>query len=696
MKKVLIGIGVFVVVLVAALLIIPPLIPVDVYKEQLTSQVRDATGRELVIKGDMSFSLLPSVGIEANDVAFANARGASTPQMATLKRLTVALRVLPLLSGEVEVDSFVLVEPVINLEVDKEGRPNWEFKAKPTAQAAPASGERAEAGDGAGGDLGIADIRLGDVRLVDGTVNYFDAQSGQKEQIEKVNLTVSLPALDQPFDAKGTATWHDKEVALTLHAANLKDLLAGKSTTVRLGVDSEPVDLAFEGSVVNGARLQAEGDTRLDVPSIRDLAAWAGAPIEMEGTGLGPLKIAGRLALKGAAVSFSNAEIALDDIKATGGFIFVSAAIPEIKGRLDVERLDLNPYIPPKKGAGPAGQQAPAQGGAGGAAAPKEWSDEPIDHSALKSANADLTFTAQEIIFDKIKVGRSAVHLVLKGGRLVVDLTELALYNGAGKARIVLDGSGSTLGVEQTLELAGIKAEPFLTDAAGFDRLEGTANAHVAVKGRGNSERQIVSSLNGNGDVRFDDGAIKGMNLAQMVRSVSIEALSQGFGGAQKTDFTELSGTFVITNGILDNRDLLMKSPLLRVAGAGTSDLPKRTVDYRVEPKVVASLEGQGATDKSGIVFPVVVKGSWDDPQWSLELFNPRQLSPEGIAGAAQQLKGTVESIKKGGVKGVLPGLLGGQQAPAQEQPAQQQPEQPAVDPKDPVGTIKKLIPGLR
>jgi AsmA protein len=215
---------------------------------------------------------------------------------------------------------------------------------------------------------------------------------------------------------------------------------------------------------------------------------------------------------------------------------------------------------------------------------------------------------------------------------------------------------------------------------------------------------EIIKSLNGGGAVTFNDGAIKGLNIASMVRSISLDALTQGVNPSQKTDFSELSGTFTIRRGILENKDLKLLSPILRVTGAGTSDLPARTVNYRVEPKAVASLKGQGgAADKRGLVVPIMITGPWHNLSYKPDLTAMLQLGPDGIAGAVKSLTEGVKSGGAAGLGGILKALTGQggtttEAAPAEAQPAQQQPAPPpppVIDLKDPVGTLKKLLPGF-
>ena len=221
--------------------------------------------------------------------------------------------------------------------------------------------------------------------------------------------------------------------------------------------------------------------------------------------------------------------------------------------------------------------------------------------------------------------------------------------------------------------LSGVRAEPLLRDAAGFERLSGTLASQIAVTGKGGSERAIVSSLGGKGAVTFTDGAIQGINLGAMVRNVTTAFLDSGSGTPQKTDFAELSGTYTITKGILSNQDLSLKSPLLRVAGAGTVDLPKRTVDYRVEPKAAFTTAGQGgAKEAAGITVPVIVQGPWHDISYKPDL--------------AGMVKKTIGDPSKAleGVTGALPGL------------AKPKTEGQEAAPANPLGIVKGLFGGTK
>ncbi len=319
-----------------------------------------------------------------------------------------------------------------------------------------------------------------------------------------------------------------------------------------------------------------------------------------------------------------------------------------LRGNLAIDKIDANTYLAADGKAAPA---APAGSGSGGAAG--GWSNTPIDLSGLKAVDADIALSAGALLVQNIKIGASALNLNLSNGLLTVALNKLALYDGAGSGTLTLNGRGSVPQVEAAFKIAGVAAQPLLRDAAGFERLSGKSAISFAVSGSGRSQREIIGTLGGKGDIKFTNGAIKGVNLAQLMRTVfTAPATGWQTGGSQDTDFSEMGGTFTISKGILTNNDLKLLSPLIRVAGSGTVDLPNQSVNYRVEPKLAATLEGQGGGEAKGIEVPVIVEGPWANPRFRPDLASMLKNSSQTIE--------TIKGLKGDGGKALLDGLLGG------------------------------------
>ena len=631
------------ILIVAIIVAVPFLIPMETYKNQVVSIVKEQTGRDLRIDGDIGLSFFPNIAVSIEDVGFSNATWAKEKEMASMKEMRAALKLMPLFSGNVEVDSFVLVDPVIHLEVRRDGTPNWQFE---TAQAA-APAQPAAGGGSDGGGAGVSGFSLGEVSIRNGRASYTNAQTGAAFAASEVNVDLALPGLDEPFLADGSLVWNGDRIAVDLKADRPRALTEGGETPVALAIQTPKLKSDYAGTLKVLGGLAFQGDVKLDVTSVRELAAWAGSPMPA-GDGFGSLSLAGKASGSGDTYRFTDAQIAFDGMNATGNLtVDTGGARPNLRGNLDVDRIDVNTYLGESAGGGSGG----SGGGSGGG--DEGWSTEPIDLSGLKAVDMDFDFSTKEILFQQIKIADSALKLRLANGVLNANLSKLNLYQGAGSGTLTVNGAGATPQIAANFKLAGLAAEPFLTDAADFKRLQGTTALDIAVTAAGRSQRDMVSALNGNGSVKFTDGKIKGINMAQLARNV-FSAATTGWqsGGAQDTDFSDMGGTFTITHGILKNDDLRLLSPLIRVTGAGTANMPPKTLNYRVEPKLVASLEGQGATGAAqGIEVPILITGSWSNPRFAPDLASMIQ--------NRDNIESTIKSIREDGGKGLIRGLMG-------------------------------------
>ncbi|MSP66838.1 MAG: AsmA family protein [Alphaproteobacteria bacterium] len=685
MKKVLVGLGVLVLVVVIGIVALPALVPIDQFKAQIAEAVKGQTGRDFAIKGEIKLSVIPNLGLSASDVTLANAPGMSPAPMVSFKRLDFDLRLLPLLSRQIEVARLVLVEPVINLEIDAKGRPNWVLEAPaPAGAPKPAQPAQSEAGDLAG--LAALDLKLGDVRLESGRISYVDARTKAKVEIKDINLAVKLPDMAQPFAIDGKLAWNGKPITLGLGGQSLRALLSSAGTAINAKIAVDVVTLELGGSTKLVPEAAVDGTLALNVPSVRKLADWLGAPLAVPGTGLGPLAIKGKLKASPTNVAFTAADFNLDAIKAKGEVAVALGGVrPNAKGRLDVETLDLNPYLPPEApAAGPGKTPTPASAPAPAAGAP--WSDAPIDVSGLDAVDADFTLSTGQILVRKIKVGKSAVKVVLKDKKLALDLTELALYGGAGNGRITLDGTAAAPALGMVFDLKGIQTEPLLRDAADFDKLKASGDASIDVRTSGKSQKEMIARLQGKGAVALRDGALKGFNLESIAQNIG-----GGGTGADETKFAELGGTYTIADGVLKNSDLGMKAPLMRLMGEGTVDLRSTEVNYRLNPKLAATLQGQGGkSDAIGITVPIIVSGPWTNLSYKPDL----SAMLKGAASAPLKvLEGAAGAVGAGvgALKNLIPGAGSSQPAGTSREatPARTPPAAPS---NNPFGGLKKLF----
>ncbi|HWI15516.1 MAG TPA: AsmA-like C-terminal region-containing protein, partial [Burkholderiales bacterium] len=201
---------------------------------------------------------------------------------------------------------------------------------------------------------------------------------------------------------------------------------------------------------------------------------------------------------------------------------------------------------------------------------------------------------------------------------------------GALSGAVTLNAAPATptFSVRQTL--TGVNVGPLLRDLSNTDTLEGKGNVTLNVTAQGNTVTALKKALNGSAAVKLSDGAIKGIDIAGAIRkgqamlaSAKGQPVQQQTDTKQRTDFSELTATFDIRNGVAHNSDLSIKSPLLRIGGAGSVNIGEDTLDYTVKASLVASTAGQGGKERAdlrGITVPVRVSGPFASPAYQLDL----------------------------------------------------------------------------
>src|SRR5690606_39130213 len=214
-------------------------------------------------------------------------------------------------------------------------------------------------------------------------------------------------------------------------------------------------------------------------------------------------------------------------------------------------------------------------------------------------------------------------------GRVELKRLTAAVFRGTLDASATLGEAGRHA---LRLKLTGADAGMALRELAGRDVLDGRGDLSLDVTANGRTLAALERSLDGTAALALRDGALKGVDLADVLRRVrqalavargSGSAIEQSAGGDERTAFSSLDASFVIRDGVARNDDLDLRSPLLRVSGAGRIDLPNRTVDYLARVSVVGTLAGQGGAELAalrGVTVPVELKGPFESMSYRVDV----------------------------------------------------------------------------
>ena len=259
------------------------------------------------------------------------------------------------------------------------------------------------------------------------------------------------------------------------------------------------------------------------------------------------------------------------------------------------------------------------------------------------------------------------------------QVSNLGAYDGNANGDLTIDASTANPTFAMRADLTGVRALPLLRSVADFDKLDGKMQAKISVRSTGTSQRAIMSNMAGTAFIVFQDGAIKGLNVAQMIRSLTSSTLSGWQESEEKaTDLSQLSASFRIDKGQAQTTDLNLVGPLVKMTGAGTIDLGTKQIGFRVEPKLVMTTEGQGrATDPVGLGIPVMIEGPWGEPRIYPEM--------QGILDNPDAAYAKLKEMGKGlfgpngaGLGAAIGSLLGGAQGAAGGQGAGRRTGRPA------------------
>lgn len=702
LKWILIAVGAVVVLFAGALAFIAATFDPNQYKGQVADLVKEKTQRTLTIEGDIRLTLFPKLGVQLGKTRLSEFR--SDQEFAGLEQMRVSLALLPLLSKQVVVDQVQLNGLRVNLVKYRDGRTNFsdllgaEEYAAPAPTAAPPSEAVAPIkfdidgvkvskaavswkDEAAGAEYTVTDLKLETGRVAPGVPVKFELaaaftasepkmdvklQGAGNVTADPQNRSFSVDVLTASVSAQGPQLEADLDIKLSgvegsAKALQVREFLitadARQADNTVKGTLSTSIAADFETQLFELSRLAGEFDVASPALPMKKLKV--------------PLAGTVRADLKKQSV---NADLTtrLDDSNIRAKFDLTEFAAPFTRFDIAIDKLNVDRYLPPtEKG----------QASAEPASAPQ--AEQPIDFSPIKKLDLAGSLRIDELIASNVKAQNLRMDVKVRDGRLEVNPLAANLYQGSTKGTVSVNANNNQIAIKQNL--SGVSIGPLLHDALKQDLLDGRGNVALDVITNGNTVSAIKKTLNGSAALNLKDGAIKGINLAQSLRNAKAmftggtRESEQAAAAGEKTDFSELSASFIIRDGVAHNDDLLAKSPFLRLTGAGDINIAQGSLNYLAKATAVATSTGQDGkelADIRGLTLPVRASGPFTALKYKLEFGSAFSDS------AKQQFEVKKEELKdklEDQLKSRLPGTKkpAGEAAPAtgEESTPPQKPE---------------------
>ena len=614
--------------------------------------------RSLQIDGVPQLKLFPVAGIALGKTSLSEP--GSDRLFVSFESAELAVRAMPLLAGEVAVETLKLSGLKANVVRRKDGTMNFADLAERKEKAA-------------GKPEQPPNVRIAGVTVEKVQLSYRDEATGQELDIAELNLKTSRLDGQTPGDLSLSARISGKKPEV--------DLRAQAAGALRFNLGNE--EFAFDkfSAQLKGRFDQDTIAAEFSAPKVEVTPARAsGSEVKLSLHVKGPQRlIDARLliaAVEGTATALAIPKASLDLVASVAGISAkakVDAAIKanlakqdlqaEVAGKFDestlkakigltnfaplkanfdatIDRLNVDRYLAPgRKDAKP---------------------DERVDLAALKGKSVSGKVAIGALTARRIKLENVKAELKLEGGKLEVSPHTASLYGGTLSGVLAADANGNRIQVKETAHNVAVGA--LLRDAAQKDVLEGRGNLSLDVRTAGGTVTALKKALAGSARVEMKDGAIKGINLADSARNLksALGAKQTKADPSQKTDFSEMSASFKIANGVAHNDDLKAASPFLRLGGAGNLDIGNNTIDYLAKATLAATTKGQGGRDVSnvaGITIPVKLSGALDSPNWNVDYSALVAGAGGGIGKAAG---GVTDTVKKGasGIGDAVRGLF--------------------------------------
>ena len=659
-KILLKGMGLLLVLVLAVIGIFIATFDANQYKQDLSDLVKQQTGRALDFKGDIGLTLYPKLGMKLGSMSFENAKGFGSEPMLAVKHVSVSVDVMSLFALNPQIAQLNLDGLKVNLQKNKQGMTNWNdlIKSDSQASAAESSAPTSPETPSAAKDMDIVGS-FGGLNITNANLSWIDDAAAASYQVQLQSLVTGIiqPSQSFPLQLK-MALNSGQELAaqIELQTQLLLDLdrkvikMTGMKlqTTAQgslLPVSSAQVDLmadinfaletnqlslkgfntraSSEGGVLKKTSTSLSGEIGFDLDrqiltiGVLDVQAQLDDPsLPKEHVEIALSSSQFQLQLNQRALSLDDIVLKLNENEFKGQVKVLDYAKPSAQFRLATNKFDVDKLMGFEKSFDkPVPMDVPTK--------PQEPAKDvqiELPMELLRSLELDGELAVAQLIAQGLTVKNLLLKVKAANGVIDLDPIKLELYQGSLAGSVQVNAQEDQPRYKLVQKLSAFQIGEFLKDFSGDDVVSGDANVDINLTTGGDWLSKIKSNLNGSLAIALKDGALKGFNLRHKIDTAKAKLKREQLPELkeQKTDFSALSISGVVKQGVFSSQDLDMQAPLVRVGGKGSANLVDETVDYLVNAKLVATSKGQqsgAADDLKGVAIPVAITGPWLSPK---------------------------------------------------------------------------------
>ena len=614
---------IFVFLLVVTVLLMPALINVQQYVPQIEKSISKALGRPFSIGSDVAISFFPSPSLSFSGMKLGNPAGFKSDALVKIDYFEARVKLLPLFKKEIQVSRFVVGGLEINLEKNREGKVNWDFvipKAVPRL------------------DLLEDSISCKLLAVTDGRVNWIDRTNNARHTVDDLMLLLHDVQVNHPIGLDFRASYDGRPVALEGEIGPLRQKEGNRSLPLDIGFRLlEKLPGQIKGKVENWQSSAPVYDIALQLSSFSPRALFAALDLPFPVETSDPATFQAfelEMTVKGGGetVTVEKGAALLDDTRLL--LVGELKKMKEVNFILDIDRLDLDRYLPPRDR-----REMP----------PDAAGEEAASGAIYRFAGSIPASLVGVVKLETLKLlggTVSGVEAYLGGreGVFTLDKASMELYGGQLQANMAADLSAEAPRVRVAVESQGIDTATMLREMGGPDLLSGTLSGNLVVEFFGDVVEAVQESLSGEASFALVGGALPGIDLHRSIHSR--ELVKEG-----RTDFAELRGGVSIERGFLTIREAVLQTADMAMVIGGGADIPARAWNLQIAPQGVEAKPAKGKRP-----LPLAIAGTFAPPEFN---FDDSRQPNRGREGADLALAGLVDEKLPSPIDEEVKGLVG-------------------------------------
>ena len=614
------------------------------YREQMADGFQKATGREINIAGELNTSFFPWIGIETGAIEVANAPGFGDAPLAAIKGSKIHLKLKPLFSGEIEMDTVILDGLQANLVTLADGKTNWEFTAARSSDSDEKTDEKTSS-DEAG--KALAALAIGGIEMKDASITWDDRKGGTKLDLTTMNLETGAISFDTPIAVSFST-------GFAVNGDEMKGTMKA-STGVKLASDLQKVnlnklnlDIDATGTALEGGQLKTGVKSDVDVDLAAQLVSSDKLTFVMDLAGdiapVNPMKVAVNSPLKinlaSMVIDLPTMQYSIPGSEGNGSLNLsnLDKPMPTIKLKLETEKFDATPWMGKEttqtslnttQNRIQSEQLLLSIMTIRSVSAAEKSTPVDIPVEMIRELDVDASLDIASFTMDTLQASDVSAELKAKKGVIRIEPMSAKLFGGTSNGMIELDARADIPKFRLKEDLTGVQIAQVMKYSMGKDSkdwISGTADMDADIRTQGPDTAALTQALSGTVNTKVKDGAFEGFSVRKLLQQANALLKGQTYvddGSPNRTKILEMGSATKLVNGVAMTDNIKVLTPLADLTGSGSANLNTEQLDYRLK---LALSSGISEIDKAefkkleGKSLPLKVSGSFSDPEFNIDV----------------------------------------------------------------------------